>query len=278
MAQDQVAAQLVLDLPSSKKCKENPTQNSLEGPRPSGRSQGAWEGAEARRLARNSDLNKDVSKLGYLGWGREYPMADNGFPQALPLTQLFICSPSFLLLFVQQPSPLESNQHPYSLKGLLCARPWAHHCPGPHGPWKGRKRVDAWLRAFTQSVYVLEFSTVGARTTGMTKAHSSCSRLRLAEDRSGNSCFQPQTAVRMVNRKRRESTLGPQRAPLSVCLVIHLCHQPPVNEHVQPGRCWEQPGDYGEGRLCEGQITLEPFPGRGRARGRDCRCVRLRSG
>lgn len=63
------------------------------GPRPSGRSKGAWEGAEARHLARNSDLNKDVSKLGYLGWGREYPMADNGLPQALPLTQLLICSP-----------------------------------------------------------------------------------------------------------------------------------------------------------------------------------------
>lgn len=76
---------------------------------------------------------------------------------------------------------------------------------------------------------------------------AACSRLRLAEDRSGNSYFQPQTAVRMVNRKRRrESTLGPQRdtaAPLSVCLVIHLCHQPPVNEHVRPGRCWEQPGE-----------------------------------
>lgn len=119
-----------------------------------------------------------------------------------------------------------------------------------------------------------EFPTVGARTTGMAKPHSACSRLRLAEDRSGNSSFQPQTAVRMVNRKRRESTLGPQRdtaAPLSVCLVIHLCHQPPVNEHVRPGRCWEQPGDCGEGRLCDGQTTLESFPGTGRARGRDCR-------
>lgn len=107
MAQDQVAAQLALGLPSSKKCKENPSS-------PSGRSKGAWEGAEARHLTRNSDLNKDVRELGYLGWGWECPMADNGFPQALPLTEIFICPPSFLPLFVQQPSPLESNQHPYS--------------------------------------------------------------------------------------------------------------------------------------------------------------------
>lgn len=107
----------------------------------------------------------------------------------------------------------------------------------------------------------------------MTKPHSACSRLRLAEDRSGNSCFQPQTAVRMVNRKRRESTLGPQRdtaAPLSVCLVIHLCHQPPVNEHVRPGRCWEQPGDCGEGWLCNGQTALEPFLGTGQRQQQVC--------
>lgn len=127
------------------------------GPRPSGRSKGAWEGAEARHLARNSDLNKDVSKLGYLGWGREYPMADNGFPQTLPRTQLFICPPSFLPLFVQQPSPLESNQHPCSPLRACCV-------PGPgpplsRSPWslEGRKRVDTWLCVFTQSAYRRRF-------------------------------------------------------------------------------------------------------------------------
>lgn len=76
----------------------------------------------------------------------------------------------------------------------------------------------------------------------MTKPCSACSRFRLAEDMSGNSYVQPQTAVRMVNRKQRESAVGPRRetaVPLNVCLVIRLFHRLSVIEHLWPGRCWE---------------------------------------
>lgn len=194
-----MVSQVVL-LPSAKKDKKSPTQSSQE-PRPPGGSKGAWEGAEARLLARNSGLNTDV-----VSWGTWAGHSRQWVPQALLLIHFFLCSPFIPSVVCLGAKPFGvRHQHcpstlPLSFLGpqcLLCARPWAHHCPGLHGPWRGQKWAETWWHVFTESVHIPKSPIVGARTTEMTKLYTACSQFRLAEDISGNSYFQAPTAVRM---------------------------------------------------------------------------------